>query len=337
VQGAVLSDRVLFFLSKISECHLHSSSLSRPIKLTGHLSQDEKELLYRRAKLSRKLKYIEKVLGVEFTLPDKITWNDALYKVEVVFRGITEGEFILWDKEWTMELPPNVDLTKPPFTGPGPFSRYFPNKMMQFFGQRFSVGPVKVLLRNAELANPRVLDQIREGKGQHVEVWFKVLDHQIHFRFEDFAKQPREHLGQRLEEFKQELAREEPQELVDLVSEPLQSDAFLDAEPSPPLVDDVPEPLRSELKALEQLTDEELWNLTESHLAPARQRTLTRLLRKNQAGTLTKKERQQLNEVLEEGEDLTVKKAHAWLLLKWRGHRIPTLEELREKARRSRR
>ena len=110
-----------------------------------------------------------------------------------------------------------------------------------------------------------------------------------------------------------------------------------DAALSPPSVDDVPEPLRSELKALEQLTDDELWKLAESHLPPTRQRTLSRLLRKNQAGTLTEKERQQLDEILEEGEDLTVKKAHAWLLLKWRGHRIPSLEELRETARRSRR
>lgn len=107
--------------------------------------------------------------------------------------------------------------------------------------------------------------------------------------------------------------------------------------PPPPSVDDVPEPLQSELKALEQLSDDKLWNLTESHLAPSRQRTLSRLLRKNQAEDLTEREQRQLDELLEEEQRLTVKKAHAWLLLKWRGHRIPTLEELHEKARRSRR
>lgn len=100
-------------------------------------------------------------------------------------------------------------------------------------------------------------------------------------------------------------------------------------------IDDVLEPLRSELKALEQLSDDELWKLAESHLAPSRQRTLSRLLRKNQAGTLTEKVRQQLDELVEEGEDLTAKKAYGWVLLKRRGHRIPTLEEWREKARRS--
>jgi hypothetical protein len=100
-------------------------------------------------------------------------------------------------------------------------------------------------------------------------------------------------------------------------------------QPSPPSVDDAPEYLRADLKALEKLSNEELRRLAESHLEPAKQRKLSRLLDKNQAGTITKKEHQQLDELLQEGQRLMVIKAQAWVLLQWRGERIPTYEELR--------
>ncbi|MBI1928256.1 hypothetical protein HYR99_28925 [Candidatus Poribacteria bacterium] len=100
-------------------------------------------------------------------------------------------------------------------------------------------------------------------------------------------------------------------------------------QPSPPSVDDAPEYLHADLKALEKLSHEELRCLAESHLEPAKQRKLSRLLDKNQTGTITKKEHQQLDELLQEGQRLMVIKAHAWVLLKWRGERIPTYEELR--------
>jgi hypothetical protein len=107
-----------------------------------------------------------------------------------------------------------------------------------------------------------------------------------------------------------------------------------DGQPPPPSVDDAPEYLRADLKALEKLSNEELRRVAESHLEPAKQRKLSRLLDKNQAGTITEKERQQMDELLHEGQRLTVIKAHAWVLLKWRGERIPTYEELQERSRR---
>ena len=107
------------------------------------------------------------------------------------------------------------------------------------------------------------------------------------------------------------------------------------SQPSPPPVDDVPEYLRPDLRALEKLSNEELRCIAESHLEPAKQRKLDRLLDKNQAGTITKKGLQQLDAVLQEGQRLTVIKAHAWVLLKWRGEPIPTYEELRERCRKA--
>lgn len=96
----------------------------------------------------------------------------------------------------------------------------------------------------------------------------------------------------------------------------------------PPLADDLPSPLHEELKTLENLDDDALWKVAQSQLLPARQRLYSRLLTKNSQGTITAREKKILEALGEEARRLTLKKAHAYMLLKWRGHRIPSREEL---------
>ena len=100
----------------------------------------------------------------------------------------------------------------------------------------------------------------------------------------------------------------------------------------PPL--DVPAEFEADLKALEALDDDALWEVLKSKVPPATQRKLHRLLDKNQAETLTAPERQKLDGLQQEADRTMLCKAHAALLLKWRGHRIPTLKELRKLNRR---
>ena len=96
----------------------------------------------------------------------------------------------------------------------------------------------------------------------------------------------------------------------------------------PPL--DAPAEFEENLKALEALDDDALWETLKSRVSPATQRKLHQLLDKNQSGTLTERERQKLEALQHEADSVMLHKAHAALLLKWRGHRIPTLKELRK-------
>jgi hypothetical protein len=96
----------------------------------------------------------------------------------------------------------------------------------------------------------------------------------------------------------------------------------------PPLAGDLPPPLREELTELERLDDEALWKVAHSQLPPARQRLYSRLLTKNSQDTITASEKEKLHALGEEARRLTLKKAHAYMLLKWRGHHIPSPEEL---------
>jgi hypothetical protein len=96
----------------------------------------------------------------------------------------------------------------------------------------------------------------------------------------------------------------------------------------PPLADDLPSPVREELQALEQCDDDTLWQVARSQLSPARQRQYSRLLAKNTQGTITAQEKAILRTLGEQARLLTLKIAHAYLLLKWRGYRVPSPEEL---------
>lgn len=87
-----------------------------------------------------------------------------------------------------------------------------------------------------------------------------------------------------------------------------------------PSLEGLPEEIIKELTTLESRTDKQLWEVARSTLPAMQQRTLSRLLRKNQAEKLTERERQKLDEFIEESERLMLRRARAYVLLKWRGY-----------------
>jgi hypothetical protein len=59
-------------------------------------------------------------------------------------------------------------------------------------------------------------------------------------------------------------------------------------------------------------------------LPPARQRVYSRLLAKQRQGALTPREQATLQTLGDAARLLTLKAAHAAMVLKWRGHGLPT-------------
>lgn len=97
-----------------------------------------------------------------------------------------------------------------------------------------------------------------------------------------------------------------------------------------PSLERVPPEYRPDLEAMESLSDGELWEIAESSVPVAQQRQLTRLLQKNQRGIMTEQERHALTRLRTEADRLMLRRSYAYLLLKYRGHRIPTLADLRQ-------
>jgi hypothetical protein len=96
-----------------------------------------------------------------------------------------------------------------------------------------------------------------------------------------------------------------------------------------PSLERVPADYRAELEAMEDLGDEELLRITRSRPAPAQQRRLQRLLKKNQAGELTDREQHALRSLRAEGDRLMLRRSYAALLLKYCGHRVPNIGDLK--------
>jgi hypothetical protein len=95
-----------------------------------------------------------------------------------------------------------------------------------------------------------------------------------------------------------------------------------------PSLEKVPAQYRGNLEAMEDLGDEELWSILRSRSVPAKQRRLERLLNKNQRGSLTAREHTALAELSADGDRLMLERSYAALLLKYRGHRVPNLDDL---------
>jgi len=95
----------------------------------------------------------------------------------------------------------------------------------------------------------------------------------------------------------------------------------------PPSLDDVPADLREHLRTLQALDDDALWAVARSKLAPTQQARLEALLARNSVGVLAEAEREELTRLGEETDRLTLRKAQAYALLRWRGFPLPSLDD----------
>jgi hypothetical protein len=96
----------------------------------------------------------------------------------------------------------------------------------------------------------------------------------------------------------------------------------------PPLLDVIPRRFRADLQAMEQLSDDDLWQMSRQAVDVKDQRRYWRLLEKSRLSTLTEREQQVLSQLRATIDRVMLRKAYAYVLLKWRGHRVPSLSEL---------
>jgi hypothetical protein len=215
--------RVSLSLDKALKLSIQAQDSAEVLEMKFDLRSDPAVLQL--ARVSRKLKFIEGVFNTRFTVPD-IMSSDEMNTAEIVFLGITEGEFRIRGEQYIFPKVSHTDieLTKPPFDGAGEFTYDIGRRTFRLLGRELDVGPVTVHLDRAELASPRVIDHIRKGSAEPVAVRFEVLDNQITYRFEDYVTQSDKDRCQELRRFKEALACEEPVEIVGLIDESLQGD-----------------------------------------------------------------------------------------------------------------
>jgi len=180
--------------------------------------------------IARKLAYIESIFSERFSIPEVLSF-DTLWAMELVYRAITKGEFKLRSGEITFRqlIPKELHLNSPPFSGPGSFSRRVDIDLEQMtqplLGKRLYLGPYTITVEQSELANRRALDNIGNRMDQPIDLRFIVYNNQVSYSFDCHnGKDNRKVSTCNLNEFKQSLSAEEPEELVNLIDESLQMD-----------------------------------------------------------------------------------------------------------------
>jgi predicted transcriptional regulator len=90
----------------------------------------------------------------------------------------------------------------------------------------------------------------------------------------------------------------------------------------------LPPMLRDELDAMEHLSDEALWAIARSVASPDTLAMYDLLIERKQEGALTPEGQHWLEQVAQDTDYLMVRKAQAYVLLKQRGHGLPSLDQL---------
>lgn len=112
--------------------------------------------------------------------------------------------------------------------------------------------------------------------------------------------------------------------------QPLEEVLVVALQASLPSLDGLPPDLTQDLVALEELDDQALQSVLLETVPSIQQNILDDLLWRNQAGTITATEREQLSSTQHSADRLILRNARAAVLLRFRGQRLPTLTELRQ-------
>jgi hypothetical protein len=98
----------------------------------------------------------------------------------------------------------------------------------------------------------------------------------------------------------------------------------------PPPLDQGPAEWREGLEVLETLSTSALLQVARERLTAAQVRQYDRLLEKNRQGTLTSRERARLTQLHHVPDRIMLRRARAYILLKWRGHSVAEIIESAE-------
>lgn len=96
----------------------------------------------------------------------------------------------------------------------------------------------------------------------------------------------------------------------------------------PPSVDSAPAELQPELLQMQALSKEALLEIAQSQIDPVQYTRHLHLLDQNKHDKLNPTERQELTQLRLAADYLTLRKAYAWAILRWQGHRVPAIHEL---------
>ncbi len=211
-------------LSEIRKCSFFIKNISLPPFnfSVAELSTEEKNNLLLRAKISRKLRFLELFFKTKFNLPVEFDAND-IRQIEILFRGIIEGEFSI-PNDGSITVfnynPSKKDLQNTSVSQKRAFT-FELNDDLLVLGKFFSIGKMTAKVEKGSIANPNIFKNYVKGEAIP-SVRLNNFDYQEYYSFEKYSNSARLLKNkQKFEQFKNDLRKEESEFLVDLLDETL--------------------------------------------------------------------------------------------------------------------
>lgn len=215
----VLSTRLFLTFFKANNCFLDMPGHGVVEFKLNPLSEANLQSLLYKARLYRKLLYIEKTLGAQIILPKEISTEDAA-RIDTIFRGITRCNVHTETDSVTLYKSIPTDKNFDNFSSYRPKALSFDLHDMELFGKNLPVGNVIGIMPHALLVSKQIEESAQNEQPKSVAIRFVTLDKKLVFHFKDYAAPYRERQAL-LEKFRDELLTEELPELANLVLEPL--------------------------------------------------------------------------------------------------------------------
>ncbi len=227
VQGELLYTRIFLMLSEIKKCSVYIKNIGfPPFNFSfAELPTEEKNNMLRRAKLARKLRFLEIFFKTKFNLPQAPEEFDGkdIRHTEILFRGIIEGEFSISDDSPIIILNyklSQVDLQSPFIPQKREFT-FESDEDLLVLGKLFSIGKITCKVKKGSIANSHIFKNYETGE-MIPSLRLNNFDYRVHYRFERYANSERLLKNrQKLDYFKNNLQKEEPDFLVNLLDETL--------------------------------------------------------------------------------------------------------------------
>lgn len=225
VQGEILYTRFFLTTADAKICTLNFKDIDFvpfDFSFSDMALEEKKQMLYR-AKLFRKLGFIENFFGnIKLNVPENITPDEA-QQIEILFRGLTEGKFSNPTSSSVTVFKYKVseeDLQDTSIPKRRKFLFEF-NEDFLLFEKCFSVGKIKIKVEKGSIANPNVLKN-HNKEDVLPSMRLNVFDYQVHHDFVKYSSAEKLLRNrQKLDLFKNALRKEEPKFLVKLLAEPL--------------------------------------------------------------------------------------------------------------------